>query len=221
MSAQILQDELFDAIEWDDSKRLQQVLALGADPNLPLACGITPLYAATLGSDPIASAASVRCLLDAGAHCHTEISNDGHTSVHSVADSGKTEVLKLLVLKAGGDRFLETFDYISRTPLICAAHNGHAEAARFLVSVGADVNARDEANAGDPAISWAVREKNEVMVTLLLEAGADPTLRGWMRLSAIDRASDWHTSTWYPALRRMHEMLTSATRGKVFARRQG
>lgn len=210
-------DELMDAMELNDFKRIQQALDQGANPNTLYDDGTTPLYFAALGDDLLNAVARVRLLLRAGAHVAAEQPADGHTSVHSAAEAGNIEALKLL-LDADGKCALGKFDYISRTPLICAVHKRHLEAAKLLISMGSDVNAHDEPRIGDPAISRAVDEKDEEMVKLLLSAGADATLRGWMQLSALDRAADWRESTRHPELQRIYAMLESAARHPAVAR---
>jgi len=54
----------------------------------------------------------------------------------------------------------------------------HVEAANILISGGADVNAHDETRMGDTAITYAVENEDYKMVSLLLSAGADPTIPG-------------------------------------------
>ena len=45
------------------------------------------------------------------------------------------------------------------------------------------------------------------MVQLLVRHGADPTIPGWMQLSALDRARDWAAGSPAPELREIFELL--------------
>ena len=65
---------------------------------------------------------------------------------------------------------------------------GHVQTAKMLLSRGASVDARDEPNVGNPPLSDAVTNGDEEMVRLLLAAGADPDIPGWMTLSPVDHA---------------------------------
>ena len=126
-------------------------------------------------------------------------------SVHGAADNGYTEALKEL-LSADGKVSLNTFDDMSRTPLICAVENGHLVEATLLLKAGADVNANDSERIGNTALIHAVQNRNLPMVQLVVRHGADPTIPGWMQLSALDRARDWAGA---PALelRQIFELL--------------
>ncbi len=108
-------------------------------------------------------------------------------SVHYAAENGLIELLEIL-LNADGKEVINEFDYVSRTPLMCAVQNGHLDAARLLIDSGADVNANEEERIGETALSETAEEGTIEMIQLLLEAGADPTIEGWMRLTPINRA---------------------------------
>ena len=60
--------------------------------------------------------------------------------------------------------------------------------ARRLIDAGADVNAVDDSSAGDPALKVAVAEHGLDMIRLLLDAGANPYIPGWMQATAVDKA---------------------------------
>jgi ankyrin repeat protein len=57
-----------------------------------------------------------------------------------------------------------------------------------LILRGADVNGHDVEHAGDSPLSEAVQSGFEEMVDLLISAGADPSVAGWMWLTPFDRA---------------------------------
>ena len=159
---------------------------------------------------PDGSLQIVQTLLAAGALVSEERPPDGVTSVHRAAELGYVNVIHTL-LAADGKVALNSFDYISRTPLICAAHRGQLAAAQLLIEAGSELNAHDERRIGNPALRWAVEAKNEAMVRLLLKAGADPLIPGWMQLSALDEAASWKESR-KPHLRKIHDLLESVAR---------
>jgi len=57
-----------------------------------------------------------------------------------------------------------------------------------LLKAGVDPNRYDTFVAADTAIAEAVTGCHLRIAALLLDAGADPTLPGWMGLTAVDRA---------------------------------
>jgi ankyrin repeat protein len=62
--------------------------------------------------------------------------------------------------------------------------------AYLLLRAGADVNAHNEARISDTALKLAAEQADSAMVTLLLDAGADPLIPGWMGLTPWDKAQD-------------------------------
>jgi ankyrin repeat protein len=107
--------------------------------------------------------------------------------LHFAAQDGDLKEARELV-KQGFD--VNFFDDFSNTPLHCAVEAGHIEVARYLLSVGANVNAHGEAKAGDTPLGEIAGNCSYEMAELLIKAGANPTITGWMGLSALDRASD-------------------------------
>ena len=82
------------------------------------------------------------------------------------------------------------FDSIGKTPLHYAVQEGHTPVVERLLRAGANVNAHDERWAGNTPLSDSVRSMSLAMAERLIDAGADPLIRGWMQLSAMDRARD-------------------------------
>jgi len=70
-----------------------------------------------------------------------------------------------------------------------------------------DVDASDSEKVGNTALIHAVQNRNVPMVQLLVRHGADPTIPGWMQLSALDRARDWAAGSPAPELREIFELL--------------
>lgn len=94
-----------------------------------------------------------------------------------------------LLLKAGGRSVLGRFDYLDRTPLTCAVYERHLDAARLLIRAGSDVDAYNEPRIGETALHRAARNGDVAMAKLLLDAGADPTIPGWMQQTPVHVAS--------------------------------
>lgn len=105
--------------------------------------------------------------------------------LHRAAADGDIAGIGQLIL-AGYD--VKLFDDMGRTPLHHAAEGGQLEAASTLLRAGAQVNANDDATIGETPLALAVQEESIAMVRLLLEAGADPDIEGWMKQTARSRA---------------------------------
>lgn len=101
---------------------------------------------------------------------------------------------------------LDEFDEIGRTPLHYAVVAESVEIAALLLDAGADVNAHDEAHAGNTPLAEVAGRCSSEIAEVLIVNGADPTIPGWMQLSALDRASGRKR----PEGRRVFEMLQTA-----------
>jgi ankyrin repeat protein len=152
-----------------------------------------------------------------------ELTSEGHsviwepfpfdeTALHIAADNGNAEMI-LILLDAGGAAYLDSVGD-GMTPLGMAVKKGHVRAVETLLSRGASVNARDEPNVGDPPLSDAVDNGDEEMVRLLLSAGADPDIPGWMTLSPLDRAQRrYETKQDFVSRRILVAVLQAASNG--------
>ncbi len=107
--------------------------------------------------------------------------------LHQAAADGNVEELKRL-LQTDHVQFLNVFDELSLTPLMRAAMGDHLFAVELLIAAGADVNAHDNPRIGNTAINEVAGDGSFAIIETLLNAGADPTIRGWMNLNALDRA---------------------------------
>ena len=111
---------------------------------------------------------------------------DDWDTLHYAAQRGDIEVVKSFLAK-GSD--INAFDEVSFTPLHHAVREGHLELVKVLLGAGADVNAHEEARIGDTPLGEVAGNCSFEMARVLIAAGADPTIRGWMQLSALDRAA--------------------------------
>lgn len=161
---------------------------MGFDPTeILLADGdLPPLYEALQDRD-FATAAN---LISEGAKLDELIEDDGDTFLHRAAQDGDLEMVDFF-LDHKCPATLESFDYISNTPLIRAADGGRTEVVVRLLAARVNPNANDEERIGNTAIREAVRSGHTEIVSLLLRAGADPTIPGWMNISAVDQA--WYS----------------------------
>jgi ankyrin repeat protein len=106
--------------------------------------------------------------------------------LHSAAQSGDlAEVDRLLAAKYPVNKF----DSIGKTPLHYAAAGGHFEVVDRLLKAGANVNAHDERQIGDTPLNDIAGECIFEMAKKLIDAGADPTIPGWMQMTAVDRVN--------------------------------
>jgi ankyrin repeat protein len=177
---------LQEAVQFKDLERAREALRHGADPN-----GVfhddnhTALFwAAFSGQGEL-----VGLLLDAGATVSAELASDS-TSLHVTAEAGDLPMVTLL-LAADGSCALNVFDYMGYTPLMYAVREGKIQVARLLLEMGADVNVHDEQQIGPTALMVAVEKSNNDLrpdiIELLLQAGADPLIAGWMQTTPLDQ----------------------------------
>lgn len=83
---------------------------------------------------------------------------------------------------------INAFDDLGKTALHYAVEGEHYDAVEMLFRSGADVNAHDERVIGDTPLLSVADTCSLRMAQLLLAAGADPTIPGWMQLTALDKA---------------------------------
>ena len=128
--------------------------------------------------------------------------------LHFAAADGDLEAVKALV--AEGRDINATDSDLALTPLHYAAAGEHIDVVRFLLAKGANVNAIDEATAGDTPLGHIAQKCSLEMAKTLLDAGANPLIRGWMQLTALHRTE----SRKRPEGRQVHELLRSVARSK-------
>ena len=108
------------------------------------------------------------------------------TDLHSAASEGNLQKVRELV----GCCPLDTLDECGKTALHYAVEHEHLDIATVLLDAGANVDAHKLDLIGDTPLASVAGNCSLATATLLIEAGADPTIRGWMQLCAIDRAKD-------------------------------
>jgi ankyrin repeat protein len=105
--------------------------------------------------------------------------------LHRAAEEGDLQAVQELLGR--GDP-VNAFDELGKTPLHYAVLAENIPVVEFLLRRGADINARDERVIGNTPLAEAAGTCSLAMAMRLVAAGADPTIRGWMRRNAVDRA---------------------------------
>lgn len=90
------------------------------------------------------------------------------------------------LIRAGAD--VNVFDEIGLTPLHHAAMGEHLAVVELLLASGANVNARHEPTFSDTPLGKVAGSCSLELARILVKAGANPSIRGWMQLNALDRA---------------------------------
>lgn len=135
----------------------------------------------------------------------SETPDELNDDLHDAACLGDVSAVKSL-LAEGHDP--NAFDEISFTPLHYAADKGHLEIIRLLLQADAEINAYDESYIGNTPLGHVAGNCSLAVAKALLAAGADPTIRGWMQLCALDLAKDRKKEEG----RRVYELLCNASR---------
>jgi ankyrin repeat protein len=109
------------------------------------------------------------------------------TKLHFAAGNGDLAQVRQLV-ESGHD--IKQFDEIGYTPLHHAAKGEFFALTNYLLSIGADVNAHDEEHIGETPLGAVAASCSYDMAKLLVDAGANPTITGWMGLTALYHAKE-------------------------------
>jgi len=124
-------------------------------------------------------------------------------SIWQAAMTGNTAAIEQHV-GAGTDLNLKE-DLSGSTPLMVASTFGQVEVARFLISEGADLDARN--NSGGTALHVACFFSQPAIVELLLNAGADPNAVNSRGLTPLDVVSIEFDEELGGAYRHVYESL--------------
>jgi ankyrin repeat protein len=126
--------------------------------------------------------------------------------LHFAAGEGDIEKVKEL-LKEGYP--IDAFDdSLSRTPLHYAALGKHMDVERYLIEAGADVNLHEEEKIGNTVLKQIAENCSLEMARILLYAGADPAIPGWMSLTALDKSENRKK----PEGKQVHKLLCEAAK---------
>jgi len=212
-------DSLFAAAVGGDLARVKQlVVGCGADPNIQNKDGWTPLhYAAWQGHHKV-----VELLLEHGANPNIQ-NNRGYTPLHYAAWKGHHKVVELL-LEHGANPNIQKND--GETPLHLAVWEGHHKVVELLLEHGANPNIQK--NDGETPLHFTVdrcllnkygrtplhftvsRYHHVDMVRVLLDHGADPTIRDNKGWTPLDYGT--HCEEIIEELRRRREIIEELRR---------
>jgi ankyrin repeat protein len=107
--------------------------------------------------------------------------------LHVAVQGSTREQVEQLLAEGHG---LDVFDEAGNTPLRYAALAGNLPMLRLLLAAGADVNAHHVASIGDTPLRAIASHCTYEVAQLLVEAGADPTIPGFMGITALHRAQE-------------------------------
>ncbi len=170
-------DDFFSAIKSDSDFALSTLLQRGFDPNTVNPQGVPGLMLAI--KEPSPKAARV---LIGWPRTQVEVRNAADESPLMLAAlAGDVELCRLLIARDAD---------VNKTgwaPLHYAATNSHLEVMRLLLDAHAYIDAASP--NGTTPLMMAAHYGSAFAVKLLLEAGADPTLKNMQDLSALDFAN--------------------------------
>ena len=108
--------------------------------------------------------------------------------LHFAADEGDLDKVKALI-KEGYDvnAFDEGMDF---TPLHYAVRAENIKVAEYFLSEGANINAHKPEKAGETPLGDVAATCSYEMADFLINSGANPTIPGWMQITALDRAKE-------------------------------
>ncbi|UKZ82545.1 hypothetical protein TrVFT333_010334 [Trichoderma virens FT-333] len=113
----------------------------------------------------------------------TSIDEDGRTPLHSAAEKGLVDNMKVLFEAA--NTLVDMKDRYDDTPLHLAVKNGHLKAVSYLLDIGSSINTRGR-DSRTPLFQAAYAGEVDI-VAELLDHGADPEILGdygWYPLHA-------------------------------------
>lgn len=169
-------DDFFKAIHFDRPEEIQKLLIRGFDPNTPNEKGVPALMVA-IQSDAPKSA----MYLAQQTQTRVEFTNQtGETPLMLAAIKNQLDLANTLI-----ERGAEV-NRKGWTPLHYAATKGHTAMMRLLLENNAYIDA--ESPNGTTPLMMAAYYAPPLAVKLLLEEGADPTLRNQAKASALDLA---------------------------------
>ena len=125
--------------------------------------------------------------------------------LHCAAQSGDVRAVKELLSEGFQPN---EYDELGKTPLHYAAEGNYLEVMKLLIDSGANVNAYDERVIGNTPLREVAGNCSYEVAKLLIDSGADPTIPGWMQITALHQARERKR----PEGLRVRELLEQAAR---------
>ena len=169
-------DDFFKAIAFDQVQDVQKLLKRGFDPNSPNEKGVPALLVALQSG-----AYKTAVLLAQEPQTRVEVSNPNNESALMLAAINNQMEVATLLINRGAEVNRKGW-----TPLHYAATRGHIAMMRLLLENSAYIDA--ESPNGTTPLMMAAYYAPPLAVKLLLEEGADPTLRNQAKATALDMA---------------------------------
>lgn len=169
-------EDFFRAIDREDARTVEQLLERGIDPNTPNPAGIPALMLALkLPTPAVATALLVR------PDIKVEVRNaQDESPLMLAALAGDLEICQTLIQRDAD------VNKPGWAPLHYAATNSHIPVIQLLLDNHAYIDAASP--NGSTPLMMAAMYGNASAVKLLLESGADPSLKNALGLTAIDFA---------------------------------
>ena len=169
-------EDFFRAIDREDARTVEQLLERGIDPNTPNPAGIPALMLALkLPTPAVATALLVR------PDIKVEVRNaQDESPLMLAALAGDLEICQTLIQRDAD------VNKPGWAPLHYAATNSHIPVIQLLLGNHAYIDAASP--NGSTPLMMAAMYGNASAVKLLLESGADPSLKNALGLTAIDFA---------------------------------
>ena len=153
------------AVIRDNFVTVSKLLSSGANPNVRDNSGSTPLYY-------VQSPEICKILLEHGANIHNKNSIYNRGPLHNICKRVDCVNLVAMILSAGAD--VDETDADNETPLMNAIFRHATDTARYLIDVGASVNAFN-ISSQDRLLHFAVTFNHHDILQYLIDKGAEYT----------------------------------------------
>jgi len=181
--------DLVQAAGEGDLKTVKALIAEGNDTNQRIHCNDSPLMAAAKGGH----SQIVEALLNAGARVdfRGSCSAPQESVLCMAAEAGSLEAVRMLLQQGAPPN---GYDFLGRTPLMCASDVGDIEVMKLLLENGADIHAVESSPNTlpppiDTALMHAAKNGRSQATQLLLERGSTVNQKGDADFTALAYAA--------------------------------